>query len=304
MIFFSHKCGQLGNRLFCFAHLIAYAEANNLKIINLSFDEYAQFFQATSQDVFCGYPARATVIKNGRVRTFLFLINKIVLKLLRTTKLINSSIHAIITADLPEYQFNEDRYFDLGLVPNTILQKKSLIFLFGRFFRDYKNLEKHQHTIRSYFRPVNKIEVNVKLLIEKGKIGCDILVGVHIRRGDYEQFSNGKYFYSQAQYGIKMKELQDSMPDKKIMFIVCSNERIEPQHFSEVHFLNGTGHFVEDLYTLSNCDFIMGPPSTYTLWASFYGNRPLYQIVDLKQSISLDHFRILPPKILYNFTFN
>src|SRR5688572_26878938 len=121
MILFSHKCGQLGNRLFCFAHLIAYAEANNLKIINLSFDEYAKFFRTTSQDVLCRYPARATVIKAGRVRTFLFLINKIVLKLLRTAKIINSPIHTIITADLPEYQFNENQYFDLGLLSNSII---------------------------------------------------------------------------------------------------------------------------------------------------------------------------------------
>jgi len=33
---------------------------------------------------------------------------------------------------------------------------------------------------------------------------------------------------------------------------------------------------VEDLYALAECDYIIGPPSTYTLWASFYGDTPLW----------------------------
>jgi hypothetical protein len=38
------------------------------------------------------------------------------------------------------------------------------------------------------------------------------------------------------------------------------------------------GSAVEDLYSLARCDYLLGPPSTFSLWASFYGNVPLHQM--------------------------
>lgn len=35
---------------------------------------------------------------------------------------------------------------------------------------------------------------------------------------------------------------------------------------------------IEDMYSLAECDYIIGPPSTYTMWASFYGEVPLYMV--------------------------
>lgn len=45
------------------------------------------------------------------------------------------------------------------------------------------------------------------------------------------------------------------------------------------------------MYLLARCDYIIDPPSTYTMWASFYGNVPLYMITDPTQSILLDSFQ-------------
>jgi hypothetical protein len=42
--------------------------------------------------------------------------------------------------------------------------------------------------------------------------------------------------------------------------------------------LAGPGHFIEDLYALASCDYIIGPPSTFSQWASFYGNVPRYMV--------------------------
>jgi len=56
----------------------------------------------------------------------------------------------------------------------------------------------------------------------------------------------------------------------------------------KTHF--GTGHFIEDLYTLASCDYIIGPPSTFTMWASFYGRVPLYKIIDRNKLQEIDDF--------------
>lgn len=305
MIFFSHKCGQLGNRLFAFAHLIANAAARNVTIGNLSFDEYARYFQTTRQDIWCRYPAVESALKSNGLRSWLFILNKVVLKLLRKTKAFHSPIHSIVVADLPEYRFGENKYFELDSQPfQTVIKRKPVVFLFGRFFRDYYNFEKYQDVIRDFFRPTSEIQTNVCRFIEKAKRNADMVIGVHIRRGDYEQFAAGKYFYSQVEYCRKMEMLQASVPTKRMKFVICSNEPINLELFDGINFCIGPCHIVEDMYALSACDLIMGPPSTYTLWASFYGKKPLYQIKDLSRPLNLNDFLILPPALLYNFSLN
>jgi hypothetical protein len=49
---------------------------------------------------------------------------------------------------------------------------------------------------------------------------------------------------------------------------------------------------VGDLYALARCDYIMGPPSTYTQWASFYGNRPMLSLDGGDQRIDRDKFQV------------
>src|SRR5258708_18052037 len=155
MIVFSGKCGQLGNRLFAFAHLIAIAEANEMKLINLSFDEYSPYFESTSKDIFCCYPLSRTLFYSRWIRSWLFLLNRAILKLLRLLKFHDSPFHGIVIADIPEYAFTEHRYFDLkDPVFLSKAKKKYILFLFGRFFRDYQSLETHQFIIRKYFTPI------------------------------------------------------------------------------------------------------------------------------------------------------
>ena len=233
MILFSHKCGQLGNRLFTFAHLIANAAENKIKVSNLSFDEYAQYFQTTEQDIFCRYPSAKSPIKSNRIRTFLLLVNRILLKLLRKLNIRISAFHGIVVADMPEYSFEENRYFQLNDPSfQKLVNQKPLTFLFGRFFRDYLNFEKHQNIIRQFFRPTARIQANVENFMGNARKGTDLIVGVHVRRGDYAQFVGGKYFYSQEDYCTILQLMQVNLPVKKMRFIICSNERINEGFFS------------------------------------------------------------------------
>jgi hypothetical protein len=304
MLFFSNKCGQLGNRLFSFAHLIAQAEHAGHKLINLAFEDYAQYFVTTRQDVLCGYPPSKNRLGFAPLRKLLLMINKGVVKILRKSKWLSSRWFVVVVADLPQYQFNESRYFDLNSEHFRQSAEKPLVFLFGRFFRDYKNFERHQDLIRKYFCPIPEIESMVNRTITRARMGSDLVVGVHIRRGDYQEFAGGKYFYSFQEYAQAMKQLQHSLPGKKLSYVICSNESIPLAEFSGLVVDAGPGHLVGDMYTLAACDYIMGPPSTYTLWASFYGRKPLYQFRGLSTPVTLDRFVILPPEILYNFSFN
>ena len=50
---------------------------------------------------------------------------------------------------------------------------------------------------------------------------------------------------------------------------------------------------IEDLYALSLCDYILGPPSTFSMWASFYGKKPLRIVSYKDEAISLHEFKII-----------
>jgi hypothetical protein len=180
------------------------------------------------------------------------------------------------------------------------VKRNKVIFLFGRFYRDYENFEKHQAAIRNYFTPRVDVVKNVADLISKARQGADLLIGVHIRRGDYKEFAGGKYYYDQQAYYDKMKEILVEN-HRKIHFIICSNEAINVSIFEGLTFFQGTGQLVEDMYALAGCDFIMGPPSTFTRWASFYGRKPIYAIEDINDKADLKKFVMLPKEKLFNF---
>jgi hypothetical protein len=78
---------------------------------------------------------------------------------------------------------------------------------------------------------------------------------------------------------------------RKIAYVICTNEKnISFVAGGNFTIFNEERHFVEDLYLLSKCDYIMGPPSTFSGWASFYGNVPLYMLKEIDTKISDEIF--------------
>src|SRR6185312_2200095 len=120
------------------------------------------------------------------------------------------------------------------------------------------------------------------------------IVGVHIRKGDYSTFNEGKWFYSNSDYSTFMKNLLklQLFKEKKIGFLLCSDEKINEADFIGFNVIKSTGHFIEDLYALSCCDFIMGPTSTYSGWASFYGKKPLLHITEKEMKFNKMDFKV------------
>lgn len=78
---------------------------------------------------------------------------------------------------------------------------------------------------------------------------------------------------------------------KNCAFLVCSNETIDAANYpAELKIHTGERHFITDLYCLAACDGIIGPPSTFSIWASFYGKIPLAQIFKKDDVVKLDEY--------------
>lgn len=152
---------------------------------------------------------------------------------------------------------------------------KSLLWLDGIHCLANKSFIKHSDFIRRYFRPVDSVRCEVDSLVERarqGRQGVDVLVGVHMRQGGYKSLLN----FSTPEYAELMHQMERELAPRKVRFVVCYTVKPESQDLRGLDWLSGPGSQIGDLYTLAACDYIIGAPSTYNQWASFYGRVPSF----------------------------
>lgn len=166
--------------------------------------------------------------------------------------------------------------------PHFIRDAQSKIVLVqGWGFRDAENFNKHAEKLRLFFTPLQQYSQEVKVIITAAKAKAAVVYGVHIRRGDYARYEGGKYLYTDEVYADKMMQLvkKHKADGKSCAFVICSNEPVIKENYPpELLLICGARHFITDLYLLAACDGIIGPPSTFSGWASFYGKVPIQHI--------------------------
>lgn len=159
-------------------------------------------------------------------------------------------------------------------------------------FKRSKFLIKHLDQIKLIFTPEKTLVNTVNEIFDKIRIQYTLIIGVHIRYGDYRTYNNGQYFYTIAEYLGIIKSIVAIFPNDKIAFFIACNERIDIKLFTGINcFSIPESSSVKDLYGLSKCDYIIGPPSTFSGWASLVGNVPLYFIENLSEKFNAHSFR-------------
>ena len=161
---------------------------------------------------------------------------------------------------------------------------------------DTRYLKKTKKELQYIFRPKNEIYQKAETLIHNIKKEANIIIGVHIRHGDYKVFFGGRFYYTLEDYHHFMLRIKNSYPDKTVAFFISSNEAFSTEIFTDCkcyRFGKEPSGDILDLYTLSLCDRIVGPWSTYSRWASFIGEVPLCCIKDKNQSFTEKSFSII-----------
>lgn len=289
MVILVKRTGQLGNRLFLFAHFLANAAEHGYELMNPSFGSYAPFFEATASGNFQGLPVR---LQPTRPRPYFgWLLNALqhprVFALFRgPARLLGRGRALLPAAPGPtDYDLNEPAYLQAA--------HEGVVLAHGWQFRDKRNFARHGPLLRQLFAPVAAHRAAVAALLAQVRATADVVVGVHIRRGDYRTYCQGAYYYENPTYAHAMQLLRNQLPAaQRVTFLLCSNEPVTPADFPGLTTHLSTGHFVEDLYALAACDYILGPPSSYSMWASFYGLTPLLHLEKPTQTIALADFRV------------
>ena len=257
-----HDVGGLCNRIFPFANLVAFAAERDAAILNPAFVRHAHYFIGT---------------KGGTIPTFP-----------PTDKQANSHWKELAVS-LSRFRFRVVNKFQPRRVislgddeplrlddPDQVARLSASSYVRGTYVIDRTNLPKHADVIREYFRPVESVEREVQECLRKARSGCDLLVGVHVRQIDYREHFHGLLFYETPEYCQLMQEVRDLFAPQKIRFLVCSDVPQDFTVFAGLDCVSGPGTELGDLYSLAACDYLVGPASTYSQWASFYGQVPRY----------------------------
>lgn len=263
MIIIAQKYGQLGNRLAFLRTIISFALENNVKILDLSFDEYARHFTATNGNII-----RINHIASKILRKIL--IKFIDLGVITNNKFILSSAKP----DAASYiRLNDSDIINQCIASNVVVYD-------GWPIVDYNVLKKYDTEVKNYFTIKTNKSNKVNTFIDNARKDTDTLIGIHIRQGDYKNWNNGKYYYETKDYIKIINTVIGFHKQNRIKFIVSSNEPQDWELFSSIPYIKAPGDIVEDMYILAGCDEIYGPQSSYSGWASFYGNVPLCWIED------------------------
>ena len=159
--------------------------------------------------------------------------------------------------------------------------------LSGWRFRAPNLVIKHADAIRKVFAIQQKYDVEATQLIKPAKDLNRTLVGIHIRRGDYQ---GNEFFWSVENYISLMQSIKDLVENP--VFVVCSNEDIYDQIPKSLDCLFPKGSAIIDLLCMSKCNLIAAPPSTFSGWPSFIQKVPRYKIISLENPPTLDQFTI------------
>jgi hypothetical protein len=296
LIVISLRSGRLANRITLFAHFIALAEEQGHHLINFAFHSYAHLFETTRRDIYCRYPT-------AKRRSWLDVIPGVAAALRKTRICYQLVCYGSIwnerfpifgrkVVTLREKPGSKVLPLD-GPEIQAQIRDARIIFAHGWWFRAPTDwIQRHAEKIRHHFRPIEEFARASREAVDRLRRDADIVVGVHIRQSDYRTWHGGKYFFPVSRYAGWMQELAAQFPDRKVAFFVCSDEPRTANEFPGLSVGLGAGSPVGDLYALAGCDYIFGSQSTFTQWASFYGNKPLFLLNDANARLELAKFRV------------
>lgn len=170
--------------------------------------------------------------------------------------------------------------------------KQKILYLEGWLFRNPKGIEVHRNEIVKFFRPNKSIVQSVEKTLAPLRKHYESVVGVHIRKGDYqsEAFAKNFLFGDEEVATILDQYLSAFGKDKeKTCFFICSDGSINVSAFNGLHVAISKGSATHDLFALAAADGIIGSDSTFGAFASYYGDVPF--IVLRKEGIDWDYYK-------------
>lgn len=173
---------------------------------------------------------------------------------------------------------------DVSPTAMNLLLHEPFVLLEGWYMRDYEAFLQRRDEIATLFSFKDALRRKTDAALPPLPPDT-VRLGVHIRRGDYCRWMDGRYFFSDEEYIRVIRSFIRNMALPTLQIILVGNDpSIRADTYrkalgsEDIYLMRGNAG--EDLYALSTCHYIMGPPSTFSLVAAFYHDVPLYWIKD------------------------
>lgn len=284
------KCdyGQLGNRIHTHVNALAWCKKNNFNLLNLSFSNYSCLFHSPdvlNVDIY--YVKKDFLSFIFSFRIFHPFFNKILLSnkwLKRLSFILNTNDNILI--DKP----NQD---DLDF----LIRSPKKINVIREWDLNCSNaLNRNASWLRNIMTPSEHYVTKAEEQVHSLKKNFHYIIGVHARRGDYKYYQNGKHCHSWEDYKswiIQIISVFKSEGYYNLGFLLCSDEAPNKQIFEGLPIkFSDENSMMIDMYMLSLCDYIIGPPSSFGTWISWYGNVPRITIEKNYSISSSEQFSI------------
>ncbi len=265
---FCRENAQLGNRLIVYAHLLAATRVCGWRMVNPTFEPYADLFTGT-----CSRP-------HGRC-----------LMGVRAAWQVGKLLAPLSGGLLARARARGAVEIDLTAVMRDVEQRGARWLLIqGYRIRCPEWVAQEAEAVRRFFMPIDQYRLPAESLVADLRQRGEIVIGVHIRHGDYAQHLGGRYFYSFAQYAGLMRQVQNLFASRRCVFLICTHVPFPAEVFSEFVWAQGPGTPAADLHALSRCDHILGPPSSFSAWAAFHGASQLCHVTHPEQTLTVAGF--------------
>ena len=268
MIFARDK-SQMCNNLLQYAHVYAWGREHGRKVISMRFSYKYQFFHI------CHTPLTG-------FGWYLLAKYAAALKLLPTAS----------------FKYKD---CDREALERKMLRHRHIV-VSGWFVRYYDLFLKYRDEICELFTLDAQIIDPVKARMSEAEnvqtSNFKLRLGVHIRRGDYKEWRDGQYYFDDETYARHINRFAAMYPERDVHVYLSTNDgTVTEEGFQQlcpqvnIHHLQGSAP--EDLFMLSECDYLMGPPSTFSLVAQMYRDIPLYRMDTAdEQAMTMEGFRL------------
>jgi len=185
-----------------------------------------------------------------------------------------------------------------------IMLNKRYVVATGWYARWYDLFLKYKSEILKLFTFLPEVEEKVKAILSPhSSLLSPLKLGLHIRRGDYKTWQNGQFYFTDEEYVRVIKSFINNLPSihpqpsNLVHIFICGNDpTLNKEYYRKelsslpVSLTFPDGNPGEDLCLLSHCDYLIGPPSTFTLVASMYHDTPLCWLSDTSRPITAASF--------------
>jgi hypothetical protein len=259
MVVIVRSFGNHSNRLFQNLHIEAFCIEHKIPFFNATMFDMARLFRF-------------------KYNYFLAISIIVFFKVTKYFKL----IHYIEFSDIHQLEYYKQ---------NLLLGRSGLLFVGGWEFRDYEAISNQFELLKNKYCII-KSNKSFSLICDKIK-DYEIVLGVHIRRGDFKTWCGGKYYFDDSTYRRFVNDFIKIQNGKKIFVIYFSDNKLDPSSLNcPTEYIISKNAYYIDYKLMGKCTYLIGPPSTFSPWASFLYNVPYLRIEDSQQELHLADFKI------------